>query len=336
MKTILATGGAGYIGSHFVNKAKEHYRIIVADNFRESRKNIIKHENISYSKTDIRDADALFKIFKKNKIDLVVHYAALASVPGSLETPEEYYETNIKGGLNLLSAMMRTGVKKIIFSSSASVYGEPISEIISENHPKNPTNPYGRTKLMFEEILKDYHAAYGIHSISFRYFCASGCDESGKIGEYHTPENHVIPAIIETLLGKRDKFYVCGNDYNTKDGTGIRDYIHVNDLAEAHLSAGRMLLSGEPICEQLNLGINKGFSVLELIAATEKISGKKLACEFTERRPGDPSRLIANADRAQEFLHWQPRYTDISEIIKTVYDFWTNPAFLKTRGARKK
>ncbi len=321
MKTILATGGAGYIGSHFVNKAKSRYKIVVVDNFREGKKNVIKHENIVYCKTDIRNKEALLKVFKKYKIDLVVHYAALASVPDSMKTPEEYYHTNIKGGLNVLSSMKETGVKNIVFSSSASVYGETESEIIKENHPKNPTNPYGKTKLIFEGILKDYHQAYGINSISFRYFCASGCDESKKIGEHHTPENHVIPSIIETILGKREIFYVCGNDFQTKDGTGIRDYIHVNDLASAHLLAGKLLLSGKPTCEQFNLGINKGFSVLELISATEKISGKKLPYQIKDRRPGDPSKLIADATKAQKFLGWKPKYTDISEIIKTAYDF---------------
>lgn len=322
MKTILATGGAGYIGSHFVNKAKSRYKIVVVDNFRESRKNIIKHQNIIYSKTDIRDAGALLKVFKKYKPDVVVHYAALASVPVSLSIPEEYYETNIAGGLNLLSAMKATGVKNIVFSSSSSVYGEQESDAITEELSKNPTNPYGRTKLMFEEILKDYHRAYGINSISFRYFCAAGADESGKIGEYHAPENHVIPGIIETLLGKREKFYVTGTDFKTKDGTGIRDFIHVNDLAEAHLLGVKTLLSGKPMCERFNLGINKGFSVLELIAAAEKIAGRKLNYELKARRPGDPSKLVANARKAQEFFGWHPRYTDVSEIIKTAYDFF--------------
>jgi UDP-glucose 4-epimerase len=294
----------------------------VVDNFRESRKNVIKHQNIVYSKTDIRDAGALLKVFKKYKPDLVVHYAALASVPFSVEMPEEYYETNILGGLNLLSAMKATGVKNIVFSSSSSVYGEAESDVIAEEHPKNPTNPYGRTKLMFEEILKDYHRAYGINSISFRYFCAAGCDESGKIGEYHAPESHVIPGIIETLLRKREKFYVTGSDFKTKDGTGIRDFIHVNDLAEAHLLGAKMLLSGKPICDRFNLGINKGFSVLELVTAAEKVTGVKLNYELKERRPGDPSKLVADARKAQEFFDWHPRYTDVSEIIKTAYNFW--------------
>lgn len=335
MKTVLATGGAGYIGSHFVHMAKTNHRIIVADNFRESRKNIIKHKNIIYSKTDIRDTNAVLRVFKKYKPDIVVHYAALASVPCSIAVPEEYYETNILGGLNILSGMLATGVKNIVFSSSASVYGEPVSEVISEEHPKNPTNPYGRTKLMFEEILKDYHRAYGINSVSFRYFCASGTDESRKIGEYHTPETHVIPSIIETLLGKREKFFVTGNDFNTKDGTGIRDYIHVNDLATAHLLAVKKLCSQKSTCECFNLGINKGFSVLELIDAAEKISGKKLNYEFKPRRPGDPSKLIADATKAQKYFGWQPKYTDISCIIKTAYDFWENPTSLALRKTKK-
>jgi UDP-glucose 4-epimerase len=218
--------------------------------------------------------------------------------------------------------MRATGVKSIVFSSSSSVYGEQESDAITEELSKNPTNPYGRTKLMFEEILKDYHRAYGINSVSFRYFCAAGCDESGKIGEYHAPENHVIPGIVETLLGKREKFYVTGADFATKDGTGIRDYIHVNDLAEAHLLGVKTLLSGKSLCERFNLGINKGFSVLELIVAAEKVTGIKLKYEMKERRPGDPSKLVADAKKAQEFFDWHPRYTEISEIVKTAYDFW--------------
>jgi UDP-glucose 4-epimerase len=320
--TLLITGGAGYIGSHFVKKAKNNYDIIVVDNFRESRNNIINDKNITYIDLDICQKDKLLAVFKNNRIDIVVHFAALASVPDSLAKPKEYYETNLIGGLHLLNSMVETGVNKIIFSSSASVYGEPTTEIIKEDHPKDPTNPYGYSKLVYEKILKDYNAAYGINSISFRYFCAAGCDESLQIGEYHTPETHVIPGIIETILGKRNEFYIHGNDYPTPDGTGIRDYIHVNDLAEAHLAGMEKLLAEKDICKSFNLGINKGFSVLELIKTSEKITGKKLNYVIKNRRPGDPPRLIADANGAQQYLNWQPRYLNIEEIITTAYNFF--------------
>jgi len=321
-KSILVTGGAGYIGSHFVNKTKDYYNIIVVDNFRESRNNIINNKNIKYIDLDIEKKDELTAVFKNNIIDIVVHFAALASVPDSLTKPKEYYDTNLIGGLNILNTMVETGVKKIIFSSSASVYGEPTTEIIKEDHPKNPTNPYGYSKLVFENILKDYNKAYGINSISLRYFCAAGCDESFKIGEYHNPETHVIPGIIETILGKRKEFYVYGNNYPTPDGTGIRDYIHVNDLASAHILTVEYLSNDRSICDSFNLGINKGFSVIELIESAEKISGKKLIYKTKERRPGDPSRLIADSTKAQQFLNWKPQYLQIEEIISSAYNFF--------------
>ncbi len=323
-KTILVTGGAGYIGSHFVNRLKNEpdVNIVIVDNFSQGKNNIIKAGNIYYKKADICDRKALQKIFKSYPIDIVVHYAALASVPDSVARPEAYYKNNILGGLNLLAAMAENGVKKIIFSSSASVYGEPQTDIISEGHGTNPINPYGYTKLVFENILKDYHRAYGLESISFRYFCAAGCDESLAIGEFHKPETHIIPCLIETVLGKREKFFVYGNDFKTPDGTGVRDYIHVNDLAGAHLLAVKKLLGSEKICSVYNLGINKGFSVLELIKATEKISGKKVNFAYADRRPGDPSILVADATKAGQELGWKPRYLTIEGIIESAYTFY--------------
>lgn len=321
-KTILVTGGAGYIGSHFVNLVKNNFKIIVVDNFRESKNNIIADKNIEYLDLDIGEEEELGNIFKKTPVDIVIHFAALASVPDSLTKPKEYYKTNIIGGLNILNAMAETGVNKIVFSSSASVYGEPATEIVKEDHPKNPTNPYGYSKLVFENILKDYNRAYKINSVSLRYFCAAGCDESLTIGEYHTPETHIIPNLVKTALGQRDEFYVYGNDFPTPDGTGIRDYIHVNDLAAAHLLAMEKLFGNNELCENFNLGINKGFSVLELIKITEKISGQKLNYKIKERRLGDPSRLIADSAKAQTFLNWQPQYLDIEKIIETAYNFF--------------
>jgi UDP-glucose 4-epimerase len=322
---ILVTGGAGYIGSHFINKLlanEPSVEMSVIDNFGQGRKNVIKDPRVVYYDVDLCDKSGVEKVFRVRSIDLVVHFAALASVPDSMARPREYYFNNLVGGLNLLDAMVAKGVKKMVFSSSASVYGEPVSEVIKEDHPKNPTNPYGQTKFIFEHMLQDYHRAYGINSVSFRYFCASGCDESGSVGEWHSPETHVIPSIIETLLGKREVFYVYGRDYPTPDGSGIRDYIHVNDLASAHLLAMKKLFDVHDLCEAYNLGINKGFSVLELIAAAEKIAGKKLNYQAKERRPGDPSRLIADADKARRELGWKPSYTSIESVIETAYRYF--------------
>jgi UDP-glucose 4-epimerase len=320
-KSILVTGGAGYIGSHFVNKVKDLYNVIIVDNFRESRKNIINHPNLTYLEIDIRDKDKLSEAFKKQTIETVVHYAGLADVPDSIKKPWEYYETNTIGGLNLLNCLVENKVKKIVFSSSASVYGEPLSEFVTENHPLKPTNPYGFSKLAFERYLYDYHQAFGINSISFRYFCAAGCDESLTIGENHTPEKHIIPSLIETILGKREKFFIYGTDYPTPDGTGIRDYIHVNDLASAHLLALEKLVQSADLCESFNLGSHNGFSVKEMIKVTEKIAGQKLNYETKARRPGDPSKLVADSTKAQKELNWKAKYTEIEEIILTAYNY---------------
>jgi len=250
---------------------------------------------------------------------LVVHYAAVANVPDSVARPAVYYDNNIVGGLNVLEAMREVGCKKIIFSSTAAVYGESDS-LIDEDYPKNPTNPYGYSKLVFEQILKDYYKAYGISSVSFRYFCATGCDEGGKIGCYHDPETQVIPNICKTLLGKQKIFNVWGADFPTPDGSGVRDYIHVNDLADAHILAIKKLEENGVFC--YNLGINKGFSVFELIKESEKVSGKKLNYQISPRRAGDPASLVASSAKAQRELGWKPKYTDIGQIIKTDYEFF--------------
>lgn len=322
---ILVTGGAGYIGSHAVNLLlKAGNTVIVVDNFRESRNNIITNPLVSYHEVDIRNKEQLRDVFVKTTPDVVFHFAALASVPDSMARPFEYYDTNVIGGINLLECMRETGVSRIVFSSSASTYGEPQHEVITEDHRQVPTNSYGYTKLVFENLLKDYNRAYNFSSISLRYFCASGCDYEAGIGEYHTPETHVIPCLIETVLGRREKFYVYGNDFQTPDGTGVRDYIHVNDLAEAHLCAMRKIVEGDPICKQYNLGINKGFSVLELINITELVTGQKVQFEVKDRRPGDPSRLIADSTKAQTELSWSPKHLDVKDMIESTYLFFKN------------
>jgi UDP-glucose 4-epimerase len=319
--TLLVTGGAGFIGSHFVNLLRKEtlYQILVVDNFSQGRENILKDDKIKYFEADLRDYNKLLEIFQDNSIDAVVHFAALATITGSVTDPSATYENNLVGGWNLLDCMLKAGVKKIIFSSSASVYGEPTAEVLSESHPKNPVNPYGFSKWCIERILQDYYRGYGLDSISFRYFCAAGANPNREAGEHHKPETHVIPCILETFLGRRKKFFVFGNDFPTPDGTGIRDYIHVEDLAAAHIAGLEKLMSSN-ICEAYNLGINKGFSVLELIAAAEKIVGKKLNYKIVGRRPGDPSRLVADASKANKELNWQPKYTNIEEMIQTSYN----------------
>ena len=320
---LLVTGGAGYIGAHFVNKAKDSGHVLhVVDSFRESDKNIIKAPNVFYYKVDLRDYEALQKVFENNHIDVVIHFAALASVPDSVVHPLKYYDNNLVGGINLLRAMKEYDISKIIFSSSAAVFGEPKTEIIDEDHVKEPTNPYGRSKLMFEQILQDCFRAYGLSSILFRYFCAAGVANEAGLGEYHNPETHVIPSLIETILGRREMFSVFGNDYPTADGSPIRDFIHVNDVSDAHLLALAKLNSEKPLCEAYNLGANTGYSVFELIDYVEKLAGKKLNYKISLRRAGDPSKLIADNAKAKKELDWQPKDSTSEEMVGSAFTFF--------------
>ncbi len=322
MKKVIITGGAGYIGAHVVKQLTTDTTVAeihVIDNFSQSRENILTDPKIAYHEVDIRDAASLKQIFVDVRPDIVMHFAALASVPDSVQNPSSYFDTNVIGSFNLLEAMRAVDCKKIIFSSSASVYGEPTSEVITEDHPTEPTNPYGYTKLVVENMLSSYHAAYGISSVSFRYFCAAGNEPTFTIGEYHNPETHAIPSLVETALGRRDEFVIYGDDFNTPDGTGVRDYIHVDDLASAHLKAFDLLRNNE-VCSRYNLGINKGFSVKELINTVEKITGETLLVTVKGRRPGDPSCLIADSSRAMKDLDWTPQYTDVESIVKTAFD----------------
>ena len=313
---LLVTGGAGYIGAHFVKMVKElGHEIAVVDNFSQGKKNMIN--GIEYLEVDIQDQVRLLSIFEEFKPDVVVHYAALANLEPSLRTPDIYYYNNVVGTLNVLEAMRAVGCDKIIFSSTAATYGEPVlkdGETIDENYPTIPTSPYGHSKLMVEQILKDYHRAYRIKSISFRYFCAVGVGEG--LGCYHNQETQVVPCLVKGFLGK--KFIVNGNDYDTPDGTPIRDYIHVNDLATAHLKALEHLDG----CKVYNLGINRGYSVLELIKAAEEVVGKKLDYEIGTKRKADPTRLIGDSTKAQQELGWTPVHTDIGQVILSDYKFF--------------
>ncbi len=316
---ILITGGAGYIGSH-TNKilSKKGYKTVVFDNLERGSIKLVKWGN--FIKGDLRNIEDIRNTFKKYKFNAVIHFAAYAYVGESVEFPDKYYENNVLGTLNLLKVMKEFGVKNIIFSSSCATYGIPEKVPISENTPQNPINPYGRSKLFSENIIKDFEQSYGIKYIILRYFNAAGADTEGEIGEIHNPETHLIPLTIFAAIGLIEKLNVFGNDYPTKDGTCIRDYIHVSDLAEAHVKALEYLLR-EKKSDIFNVGIGVGFSILDIIKTVNKISNKKINYIFVERRPGDPSILIASNKKIKKILNWQPKFIKIEDIIKSAYNW---------------
>ncbi|HAH88286.1 MAG TPA: UDP-glucose 4-epimerase GalE [Armatimonadetes bacterium] len=311
---ILVTGGAGYIGSHTVKALLLEGRdVVVFDSLELGHRDAVLGGELVEG--NLLDKDAVDAVFNKYSIDAVVHFAAYASVGDSMVSPDKYFTNNIEGGLNLVNAMREHGVGRIIFSSSAATYGEPMGVPIDESHPQNPTNPYGETKLMFEKILKWYDVAYGIKSVSLRYFNAAGADPEGKIGEDHTPEGHLIPIILQTLLVQRENVKVFGCDWDTPDGTCVRDYIHVTDLADAHLRALAALERGAET-GAYNLGNGDGQSVKQMIDAAEEVTGKKVPWMAAPRRPGDPAKLVASSKKLKNELGWQPKYPDVRTIIE--------------------
>jgi len=315
---ILVMGGAGYIGSHTVRHLLDQgYEVIVADNLYYGHREAVD-ERAAFIYTDLMDLLSLDKLFTFYPIDAVIHFAAFAYVGESVAEPEKYYYNNVIGTTNLLHTMLAHNVKKIVFSSTCATYGEPQYTPIDEKHPQNPINPYGRTKLMIEQIFADYERAYGLQHIALRYFNAAGCSQDSKIGESHSPETHLIPLVLQTILGKRNIIQVFGTDYDTPDGTCIRDYIHVEDLAVAH----RLALEKQGTYNGcINLGTGIGTSVKEIINAAEQVSGKKCPVEYASRRDGDPARLFADNAKAKEILGWQPQYTDIKDIISTAWNW---------------
>lgn len=316
---ILVTGGAGYIGSHTIKLLLENgYEVVTFDSMELGHPEAVVGGEVLQG--DLMDIESLDEAFDKYPIDAVVHFAAYAAVGDSVINPQKYFRNNINGGLNLLQAMLDHGVKRIIFSSSAATYGEPNHIPIEETHPQDPTNPYGESKLMYEKILKWYDVAYGIKSVWLRYFNASGADPSGKIGEDHRPEEHLIPLILQVPLGQRESVKVFGTDWDTPDGTCIRDYIHVNDLAEAHILALKALERGAETTAY-NLGNGDGYSVKQVIEAAEKVVGRKIAWEPAPRRPGDPARLVASSDKLRRELNWQPKFPQLEEIIETAWNW---------------
>jgi UDP-glucose 4-epimerase len=323
MKNVLIVGGAGYIGSHTVKHLmQEGYNCIVADNLIYGHKEAVLTPNFILA--DLLDKDSLNKVFDNFDIEAVVHFAAFAYVGESVVNPHKYYNNNVVGTINLLDVMLAHNVKKIVFSSTCATYGEPQYTPIDENHPQNPINPYGRTKLMIEQIFSDYEKAYGLKHISLRYFNAAGCSRDGDIGESHNPETHLIPLVLQAIKGESLSIKVFGTDYDTFDGTCIRDYVHVEDLAQAHRLALEKL---DDYNGYINLGTGIGTSVKDIISAAERVSKKTCPVEYCARRLGDPAKLYATNDMAKKVLGWEPFYTDIEKIIKTAWNWEINRKF---------
>jgi len=322
--TILVTGGAGYIGSHTVLELiKLGYDVITFDNLQKGYEKAVLGGK--FIKGDLLNIDDLVNVFSKYKIDSVIHFAADSLVGESMQKPDKYFTNNLIGSINLLNIMVKYNVKRIIFSSTAAVYGEPDKIPIEEDNLTIPTNTYGESKLAFEKILRWYDIAYGIKYISLRYFNAAGADKSGKIGECHNPETHLIPIILLTVLGKLNTDDNCvkiyGDDYNTPDGTCIRDYIHVTDLSIAHILALKKLEEKNSVSKIYNLGNGKGFSVKEIIKVAEQVTGKKIKTKVIQRRAGDPAILIASSDKIKRELNWNPQFNDIHTIIESAWNW---------------
>ncbi len=321
---ILIMGGAGYIGSHTTKHLLDNnYKCIVADNLIYGHEAAVDKRAI-FVKADLMDKDSLREVFKQHKITSVIHFAAFAYVGESMESPQKYYQNNVVGTINLLDVMLEFDVKEIVFSSTCATYGDPVYLPIDEKHPQMPINPYGKTKFMIEQVFADYHQAYGLKYIALRYFNAAGCSHDGSIGESHTPETHLIPLVLKAIKGERENIHVFGTDYDTKDGTCIRDYIHVEDLALAHRLSLEKL---DSYSGYLNLGTGIGISVKELIAAAEEVTGKKCPTILANRRAGDPAKLFADNKKAVEVLGWQPKHVDIKYILQTAWNWELNKKF---------
>ncbi|NRT73865.1 UDP-glucose 4-epimerase GalE [Clostridium beijerinckii] len=321
--SILVCGGAGYIGSHTVHElVKQNKDVIIVDNLQSGHMKAVDPKAKFY-KGDIRDSEFLDKVFSENKIDAIIHFAANSLVGESMVKPLLYFNNNVYGMQILLESMVKHDIKNIVFSSTAAVYGEPKKIPISEDDETNPTNTYGETKLTMEKMMKWVSKANGINYVSLRYFNAAGALEDGSIGEDHSPESHLIPLILQVPLGKREAITVFGEDYDTPDGTCIRDYIHVLDLADAHIKAVEYLQNGNE-SNIFNLGNGIGFSVKEMIDSAKEATSEEIKVVVGERRAGDPARLIASNEKAQKILGWTPKYTDVKAIIKTAWTWHKN------------
>jgi UDP-glucose 4-epimerase len=314
--TILVTGGAGYIGSHAVLALKQAgYKVVIFDNLEYGHQELVDSVlGVELFVGDTRDRSSLDRVFATHKIDAVMHFAAYIAVGESVEKPGMYYENNVVGTLNLLEAMRAANIYKLVFSSTCAVYGIPASTPIVEDCPFAPISPYATSKLMVENMLTDFDTAYGFKSVRFRYFNASGADPSGRLGEDHTPETHLVPLVLFAAMGKREHISVYGTDYPTPDGTCIRDYIHVQDLATAHvLGLGYLLKGGDS--QVFNLGNGNGYSVKEVIETAKKVTGKEIKVVYGDRRAGDPSILVGSSDRVRKVLGWNPEFPKLEDII---------------------
>lgn len=316
---ILVTGGAGYIGSHTVLFLKEHgEEVVVLDDLKKGHFEALL--GTKFYKGELQNVATLDEIFQTNQIDSVMHFAASSLVGESVERPLDYYENNVIGTYHLLKKMIQYGVKRIVFSSTAATYGNPNKNPIEEDDPTNPANPYGETKLAIEHMLKWCDGAYGLKSVCLRYFNAAGADPEGRIGEDHNPETHLIPIVLQAALGQREKVYIFGDDYPTEDGTCIRDYIHVLDLAAAHFLALKKLTNTNESAIY-NLGNGSGFSVKQVIDICRQVTGKKIKAEVAPKRVGDPAILIASSEKANKDLGWVPKYTRLEEIVQHAWNW---------------
>lgn len=313
---VLVVGGAGYIGSHAVARLiAEGHRVVVIDNLSRGHAAAVPADTLV--RGDLHDADFVADTLRDNAIDVVMHFAAFAEVGESVKDPASYYQNNVVAALSLLEAMRRADVKNIVFSSTTATYGQPDKVPIAESTPQNPINPYGFTKLVIERALADYAHAYGFAYAALRYFNAAGAHPDGHIGEHHDPESHLIPIVLQVALGQREHVTIFGDDYPTPDGTCIRDYIHVDDLADAHLRAMERLEPGKGIC--VNLGTGNGISVREIVDACRDVTGQEIPVVMGDRRDGDPAKLVADAALASELLGWKAKYTDVKKIVDTAW-----------------
>ena len=321
---ILVTGGAGYIGSHCVLALlKQGYDVVIYDNLSTGHLETVnilkKYGNVIFYQGDLLNSSYLDTLFKQVDIDAVIHFAAFSQVGESVKDPSKYYRNNVVGTLNLLDTMLNNNVKNIVFSSTAATYGEPKYIPIDENHPQEPINPYGQTKLMIEKIMDDYDKAYGLKSVRLRYFNVAGADELARIGEWHEPETHLIPNILKSTFGDTKTFEMYGTDYDTKDGTCVRDYINVEDLAQAHVLALEYLKNGGKT-NFFNLGTQEGNTVKEVFDLCEKVTEQKIPVAIMGRREGDPAKLVADNTKAKETLNWEPQKS-LKDSIKSAYEW---------------
>ena len=325
-KQILVTGGAGYIGSHCaLNLLNKEYNVVIIDNLSTGHKETIdilqNFGTLKFYKADLLNGEKLDAIFKENNIETVIHFAAFSQVGESVKNPNKYFLNNVGGSLSLFNTMIKNDVKKIVFSSTAAIYGEPKYTPIDEIHPKTPINPYGQTKLMVENILDNYNYAHNLKSVRLRYFNVAGANSEGILGEWHEPETHLIPNILKSTFQNSTPFEIYGTDYETKDGTCVRDYINIEDLIEAHILAFEYLNNGGET-NFFNLGTNEGNSVKEVFSTCEKITKKQIPLKYMPPRLGDPATLVANNKKAQEILGWKAQKT-LFDSISTAYS-WEN------------